>query len=122
LLSFRGISTPSLPAQGEQRRSSYFNIPRGNSQRDRIVGIIPTAQRHRHFGSMQSSQAIAQSVFGTISAFGCLPLLADVAAEDGMPAFGPILDNTTLIMEHSIKTLGEPRPTSIDVWLRVLIA
>src|ERR1017187_9013284 len=33
LLSFRGISTPSLPAQGEQRRSSYFNIPRGNSSR-----------------------------------------------------------------------------------------
>src|SRR5271169_3125343 len=33
LLSFRGISTPSLPAQGEQRRSSYFNIPRGNSER-----------------------------------------------------------------------------------------
>jgi hypothetical protein len=32
LLSFRGISTPSLPAQGEQRRSSYFNIPRGNSR------------------------------------------------------------------------------------------
>ena len=31
LLSFRGISTPSLPAQGEQRRSSYFNIDRDNS-------------------------------------------------------------------------------------------
>jgi hypothetical protein len=30
LLSFRGIITPSLPAQGEQRRSSYFNIQRGN--------------------------------------------------------------------------------------------
>jgi hypothetical protein len=26
LLSSRGISTPSLQAQGEQRRSSYFNI------------------------------------------------------------------------------------------------
>jgi hypothetical protein len=25
LLSFRGISTPSLQAQGEQRCSSYFN-------------------------------------------------------------------------------------------------
>src|ERR1700738_3583300 len=35
LLSFRGISTPSLPAQGEQRRSSYFNIPRGNSLLER---------------------------------------------------------------------------------------
>src|SRR5450759_667933 len=28
----RGFDTPSLPAQGEQRRSSYFNIPRGNSE------------------------------------------------------------------------------------------
>jgi len=34
LLSFRGIITPSLPAQGEQRRSSYFNIRRGNSRQD----------------------------------------------------------------------------------------
>jgi hypothetical protein len=31
LLSFRGISTPSLQAQGEQRRFSYFNIGRDNS-------------------------------------------------------------------------------------------
>jgi len=30
LLSFRGISTPSLTAQGEQRRSALFNIPRDN--------------------------------------------------------------------------------------------
>jgi hypothetical protein len=30
LLSFRGISTPSLPAQGEQRRFFYFNIQRDN--------------------------------------------------------------------------------------------
>jgi hypothetical protein len=32
LLSFRGISTPSLQAQGEQRRFSYFNIGRDNSK------------------------------------------------------------------------------------------
>jgi hypothetical protein len=32
LLSFGGISTPSLPAQGEQRRSSNFNIQLGNPQ------------------------------------------------------------------------------------------
>jgi maleamate amidohydrolase len=32
LLSFRGISTPSLPAQGGQRRFSYFNIQRGNPE------------------------------------------------------------------------------------------
>jgi hypothetical protein len=28
LLSFRGIGTPSLKAQGEQRRPSFFNIRR----------------------------------------------------------------------------------------------
>src|SRR5215470_15308428 len=33
LLSFRGISTPSLQAQGEQRRSSYFNIHRDIASR-----------------------------------------------------------------------------------------
>ncbi len=32
LLSFRGISTPSLQAQGEQRRSSYFNNDRDIAQ------------------------------------------------------------------------------------------
>jgi hypothetical protein len=32
LLSFRGIDTPSLAAQGEQRRFSLFNIRRDNSQ------------------------------------------------------------------------------------------
>jgi hypothetical protein len=42
LLSFRGISTPSLPAQGGQRRFSYFNIQRGNpwfSKPDAVVLI-----------------------------------------------------------------------------------
>ena len=32
LLSFRGISTPSLAAQGEQRRFSFFNIRRDDPQ------------------------------------------------------------------------------------------
>jgi hypothetical protein len=38
LLSFRGIGTPSLPAQGEQRRSSYFNIRRGNAGKS-LLGL-----------------------------------------------------------------------------------
>jgi hypothetical protein len=44
LLSSRGISTPSLPAQGEQRRSSIFNIPRDISLFGgvQIVEALPT--------------------------------------------------------------------------------
>jgi hypothetical protein len=41
LLSFRGFDTPSLPAQGEQRRSTYFNIgrdiPRWTYERGKLV-------------------------------------------------------------------------------------
>jgi hypothetical protein len=39
LLSFRGISTPSLSAQGEQRRPSFFNIRRD----------IPPRPYYRHY-------------------------------------------------------------------------
>jgi hypothetical protein len=37
LLSFRGIDTPSLAAQGEQRRLSLFNFRRDNSQGGRAL-------------------------------------------------------------------------------------
>jgi hypothetical protein len=40
LLSFRGISTPSLPAQGEQRRHSFFNIGRGIPSSSRASGNL----------------------------------------------------------------------------------
>jgi hypothetical protein len=87
LLSFRGISTPSLPAQGEQRRSSYFNIPRGNSM----------------FGIFQRSDAML-SAFVPIDGFQllgvALPIFLfllwarsqgqapDVAMMRGMPMVG----------------------------------
>jgi hypothetical protein len=41
LLSFRGFDTPSLPAQGEQRRSTYFNIGRDIPRPTRAGAIKP---------------------------------------------------------------------------------
>src|SRR6478672_10678945 len=58
LLSFRGISTPSLPAQGEQRRSSYFNIPRGNSQDGFTVAYFLTV------ADIERSARFYETVFG----------------------------------------------------------
>src|ERR1700685_4045716 len=61
LLSFRGISTPSLPAQGEQRRSSYFNIqratppPLSHPRKTRSPG--PPRRNH---GRLRSSDASGQ--------------------------------------------------------------
>jgi hypothetical protein len=45
LLSFRGFDTPSLPAQGEQRRSTYFNIGRDNSETNFLDGKIFAGRR-----------------------------------------------------------------------------
>ena len=44
LLSFRGISTPSLTAQGEQRRFSFFNIRRDISSANRGGKCRATAE------------------------------------------------------------------------------
>jgi len=87
--------------------------------RQRIIGQLPQDRRHRHFASMQSSQALAQSVFGTIKALGRLPLLSSVVAENGQSAFSPTLSEEMLELEKSIHTLGERpgRSTSVDVWL-----
>src|ERR1039457_4034444 len=57
LLSFRGISTPSLPAQGEQRRFSYFNIPRGNFILICGFAISYSKCGSRPFDAQKNSQA-----------------------------------------------------------------
>jgi hypothetical protein len=51
---------------------------------------------------MQNPQALARSVFGTIAAFQLLPLLAQVEAEGGHPAFGLDLSHTSLCLEAGL--------------------
>ena len=45
-------------------------------ERAQIIEKIPRAKRHKHFGSMQSSQALTQSVFGAIEVFNLLHLMS----------------------------------------------
>jgi hypothetical protein len=90
--------------------------PCSANEREHIIGKILPSKRHKHFGSMRSSQALAQSVFGTIEVLRKLPLLSAVKSEDGRPAFGPMVSQANLDFEKEIQTLGEPRRTSIDVW------
>ena len=82
--------------------------------RQAIVTSLPTSERHRHFGSMRSSQALAQSVFGSLAALGKEDVLAGLTADDGLPT---VRSGMTVRMEYLVEHLGEPRPTSVDVWL-----
>jgi hypothetical protein len=79
--------------------------------------LIAPTKRHRHFGSLRSSQALAQGVLGAIAAFKRLDLLSAVRAECGRPAFFMDDCGWSLEFEHEVDTLKEPRQTSIDVLL-----
>jgi hypothetical protein len=61
LLSFRGISTPSLKAQGEQRRSCLFNIPRDNPRH----GIVEA-----HFAPGERGGYLPFQIADRLAAFG----------------------------------------------------
>ena len=82
------------------------------------IKLIPRRQRHRHFGSMRSSQALAQSVFGGLVVAHRLDLLERITADCGQPAFGMCPANAEAEFEFEVDWLGEPRRTSVDVLFR----
>lgn len=83
-----------------------------------LLNEIPRRDRHRWFRSMSSSQALAQSVFGNLKLYDKLNLLRDLKDESGEPIFAEIeLDPTSFTLEYHVDYLGEPRQTSIDVFI-----
>ena len=103
------------PVLSRQYRYQNLILPPDRDKAEQVLLAVPYAKRHRWFGSLKSSQAIAQSVFGAIQAFDALDLLTDLKAECGRPACAGRMDGGTLELEHEVKGLQEPRPTSIDV-------
>lgn len=88
------------------------------AERRQVLGELPVGRRHKWFGSMKSSQALAQSVFANLKAAGKLNLLAGLQGDDGKPIFfrRPV-GEYRLSLDQPISYLGEPRPTSVDVFL-----
>jgi hypothetical protein len=84
--------------------------------RNAIVSALPLKERHRHFGSMRSSQVLAQSVFANLEVRGWLGLLDGLSTDENLPAFGIDFEQASMQLEYNVKHLGEPRPTSVDVW------
>ncbi len=78
--------------------------------------LAKPGSRHRWFGSMASSQALAQTVFANLSLLGRLDALEGIPAEDGAPAFFTTSSGHRLLLEHEVTTMGEPRPTSLDTY------
>ena len=81
----------------------------------RLLALVPEGERHKWFRSMNSSQALAQSILGNLSIHGLLGLLTELEADEGSTLLGnaqPSAD--TFAMEFKIDYLREPHPTSLD--------
>ena len=88
-----------------------------SEQRLAVEATLPRKERHRYFGSMRSSQALAQSVFGNLIAAGKLHMLSGLESDEGFPAFFEDAGEASVQLEYTVSYLGEPRPTSIDFWV-----
>lgn len=83
-----------------------------------LLKLIPEGERHKWFGSMNSSQALAQSIFGNLAIYGFLNDLDELLDDDGLPLFGQAqLRPDNFRMEFKVDYLGEPRPTSLDGYI-----
>ena len=113
-----GGSRPNRPpVLRRECASNAVLVPPDPTRAAGIVGTVPARERHRWFRSFSSSQSLTQSVFGAVRAFGRLDLLEGVMAECGRPAFLEVARGGSLVLEHAVRSLAEPRPTSVDVWL-----
>jgi hypothetical protein len=85
--------------------------------KQRLLDFIPPHEQHKWFRSMNSSQALAQSVFGNLAIYDCLEILSDLLDDDGNPLFdGAQLTTDLFRMERKVSHLGESQPTSLDVY------
>ena len=98
-------------------RNILMQLGASSEHRLAVATTLPGKERHRFFGSMRSSQALAQSVFGNLIVAGKTTLLEGLETEEGLPAFFDGIGEARLQLEYAVDHLGEPRPTSIDLWV-----
>ncbi|MBE0688176.1 MAG: hypothetical protein IH585_19445 [Anaerolineaceae bacterium] len=96
-----------------------FNViahPEANlDEKERLLEFIPNYEHHKWFRSKNSSQALAQSVFGNLAIYGYIENLSDLLDDEGSLLFsGAQLNTEKFCMEHKVSYLGESQPTSLD--------
>lgn len=119
---FRGPFSKNLgpPVFLTSHSSKNILIDREASEQEKIklLNFVPEGEHHKWFQSMNSSQALSQSILGNLAVYGFLHELVDLEDDDGLDLFGNAeITNDNFSMEHKIKYLGEPRSTSLDGYI-----
>lgn len=109
---------PPVFIKKEAWRNILFDPNASQQETRKLCDLLPERERHRWFGSMNSSHALTQSIFGNLIVHGKIEELIGLQDDDGFNLFGKaIVSSDRFSMEHKIDYLGEPKRTSIDVYL-----
>jgi hypothetical protein len=107
---------PPVFSRDHALRNVLVDPQLSQSEAHQVCRMLSPKERHRWFGSMKSSQALVQSVFGNLCALKLCSALEMITTDEGShPFHGISPDGASLTLEMSVTTLGEPRPTSIDI-------
>jgi len=103
-------------------REAWQNViinPKASPQEiGRLLALVSEPDRHKWFRSMNSSQALAQSIFGNLAIHGFLQYLAELDDDEGNALLGKAqISSDNFAMEFKIDYLGEPRRTSLDGYI-----
>jgi hypothetical protein len=106
---------PPVFLKHEEWRNVVFDPQASQKERDKLLALIPKPARHQWFGSMNSSQALAQSVLGNLAVHGHLDCLTELHCDEGESLLCEAnVSPDNFAMEFDVDHLGEPRPTSLD--------
>lgn len=109
---------PPVFLKTQATQNIIFNPGASQNQKDQLIALVPLCERQKWFRSMNSSQALAQSIFGNLATYDQLPVLANVIDDDGVEIFKKArLSKENFHMEYKISQLHEPRPTSLDTYI-----
>jgi hypothetical protein len=106
---------PPVFLKHEEWRNVVFDPHTSQIDRERLLALIPKPARHQWFRSMNSSQALAQSVLGNLAVHGYLHCLRELHCDEGEPLLGEVnVSSDNFAMEFDVDYLGEPRSTNLD--------
>ena len=111
-------ASPPVFTRSKAWKNVIINSDASEQEKKRLLDLIPKDEWHKWFGSMNSSQALAQSVLGNLFVYDSLHYLSELKDGEGISLFGK--ERTSFgnfVMEHKIDYLGEPRPTSLDGYI-----
>ncbi len=104
----------------KESHNLLFN-PHSKAKYKELLKLIEKKDRHRYFGDMKSSQALAQSILGNLCVYNLMEkVLFSLKDDNGYD----LIDSKCVInfsnrfsMEHEITYLNEPRPTKLDGYI-----